>query len=76
MSKKKTKCVICDTELKIKGTENQIKCPQCKATYDPEIFQKQEKTKNKKIRLKRVRILVAIVATFYLLFIQARIILY
>ncbi|MFO8017663.1 MAG: hypothetical protein R6U96_03450 [Promethearchaeia archaeon] len=76
MNKKKPKCVVCGMELEYKSSNKQLKCSKCNASYDPEIFEVEEEGNKKKIQFKRIKIVGAVLAAFYLLFILSRLILY
>ncbi|MGV9173566.1 MAG: zinc finger domain-containing protein [Promethearchaeia archaeon] len=74
--KKKLKCVVCGKELEYTRSDEKIKCANCDTSYDPDIFQKEREGDEKTLTLKKLSILGAILAAFYLLFILSRIILY
>ena len=67
MGKKDIKCIICGGPIKFDQDSEQYKCSECNANYEENLFKHSKNTpKTKKGKLK-VRWLVVIITTIYLL---------
>jgi len=67
MKKKKLECFLCGGNVLYDEIKQNYVCAKCNATHDEKVFEV-EKNKNRRYSLKRIRILVAILATLYVLY--------
>jgi len=72
MKKTKNKCVVCEAIIMYDSNNDKYICSECKAEYTSDLF-KFGKKKSGRFRLKKIRILVAILATLYLLWLTFRV---
>lgn len=68
MKKEELKCAICSGNLIVDQEKDTYVCKDCGAAHSAEMFKVAEEGK-KKFTIKRIRILIAILAALYLLFI-------
>ena len=71
MKKTKYKCITCGASIIYNQVNEKFICSECKAEYTSELF-KLGKKKSGRYRLKNTGILVAIIATLYLLWLTYR----
>ena len=72
MKKSQIKCVVCDGNMIYnKNTEN-YQCIKCNTDHSLEIFTSSNNTKKSRLNLSRIRIVVAVLGSLYLLFILYR----
>ena len=76
MSKKKFKCVLCGGLIIQNKVSEEYYCSKCKAKHAPELFNPVKRSGVKKQVRIRVRLLIAIIATLYLLWLAYRIFYY
>ena len=67
MSRKKLKCLICGGNVIYNDTEDIFACTECNATHASELYKAQKEAKGR-YRLRKIKILVAILATLYALY--------
>jgi len=71
MGKKQIKCILCGGNVIYDNITEKFNCSECKAHHSTDMFNSQQ---NKRVRfgIKRIRILIAIIGSLYLLFILYR----
>jgi hypothetical protein len=75
MKKTKLKCAVCSGNLVYDEESDQYQCVECDATHSPELFSSQGR-KKLGIKLKKLRVLIAILAAAYLFYWILRILVY
>ncbi|MFX0072026.1 MAG: hypothetical protein ACFFAO_13130 [Candidatus Hermodarchaeota archaeon] len=76
MKKNQIKCVVCGGNITYnKNTEN-YQCIKCNTDHSSEVFAFSNNAKKSRLNLSRIRIVVAVLGSLYLLFILYRWIIY
>ena len=71
MGKKQIKCILCGGSVIFDNIADKFMCSECNAHHSTDMFSSQEK-KGVRFGIKRIRILIAILGSLYLLFILYR----
>ena len=71
MKKIEAKCVICGSELEYYEDLNSYKCIECNASHSADLFRQGKKQKTK-LKFRKAGILVAVIATLYILWFWSR----
>ena len=67
MKKKKLKCLVCGGIVVYNDIEDIFACTECNATHASDLYKDQKVAKGR-YRLRKIKILVAILATLYALY--------
>ena len=65
--RKRIKCYLCGSVVLYDDLSQNYVCSECNATHDSSVFEA-EKIKNKRFRLTKFRILVAVLASLWILY--------
>ncbi|MBD3255359.1 MAG: hypothetical protein GF383_09715 [Candidatus Lokiarchaeota archaeon] len=67
MTKKYFNCAVCGGNVRYDAQADQYVCNECQAVHPSDIFENYEENKAK-INLKKIRVLIAVLATLYILY--------
>ena len=71
MGKKQLKCILCGGNVIYNNVTDNLMCSECNAHHSTDMFNSNQ-TKRVKFGIKKIRILIAILGAFYLLWLLSR----